>query len=484
MPNVIDQLFREQNRTAEIISQTVYQNTPYIDLIPRGNYPANLGNSIKYQQFENNRIQRELINFSNVAATTYGSNSSTCTFTGPELGNGLTQKTLQLVGFFMSSKWFCAKDFNTAFQFQNQWRNIVENFADNTRWVLETHGRNESHRITGEKIVLDGSITRNSDDTTSKDAFPTSGGNPIVPTSRLSQPHLNAFYQEIISRGGGQPDARWGLQNGQPQLLLITGAETSDDVLRNVPSQRTDINYGEPDALLKPLGVSCAFRGFYHMIDPYPSRYYIGEATKSITQITRSGSTATATATSHGYSTGDKVFISGATSSSSNVNGEAYNGAKTITVTDANTFTFTVQGEPDSPATGTLVARKLGSTTGSDHAYVEVSPFEVTSTTLGSKTVYSQIYQDAPFEASLIWSKKAMKFLIPPLPPQTPGGPHKLSSYVGDFKMVKDKSNDDPYGLQHRYISYFEMASQIWRNEFAYKLLHLRCPTPAAIACD
>jgi hypothetical protein len=67
--------------------------------------------------------------------------------------------------------------------------------------------------------------------------------------------------------------------------------------------------------------------------------------------ITRSTTTATVTSTAHGYTTGDKVNIRGAAQSE-------YNGDFTITVTGADTFTYTVSGSPATPATGTIFANK------------------------------------------------------------------------------------------------------------------------------
>lgn len=65
--------------------------------------------------------------------------------------------------------------------------------------------------------------------------------------------------------------------------------------------------------------------------------------------ITRSGSTATVTHTGHGLATNDKVAIEGA-------NQQEYNGVYQITVSDANTYTYTVSGTPTSPATGTIIS--------------------------------------------------------------------------------------------------------------------------------
>jgi hypothetical protein len=72
---------------------------------------------------------------------------------------------------------------------------------------------------------------------------------------------------------------------------------------------------------------------------------------KTISSLTRSTTTATATSTAHGYTTGNKVNIREAAQSE-------YNGDFVITVTDANTFTYTVSGSPATPATGTILANK------------------------------------------------------------------------------------------------------------------------------
>lgn len=74
---------------------------------------------------------------------------------------------------------------------------------------------------------------------------------------------------------------------------------------------------------------------------PYPSE-------ESCT-ITRSGAVATVSHTAHGMDTGDIAWIEGADQSE-------YNGRKTITVTDANTYTFAVTGTPTTPATGTIIS--------------------------------------------------------------------------------------------------------------------------------
>ena len=72
-----------------------------------------------------------------------------------------------------------------------------------------------------------------------------------------------------------------------------------------------------------------------------------------MTSITRSGYTATVTQTSHPFAVGDEAFLQGAEQI-------AYNGLQTVlTVPTANTYTFTVNGLPTTPATGTLTAAAI-----------------------------------------------------------------------------------------------------------------------------
>lgn len=69
--------------------------------------------------------------------------------------------------------------------------------------------------------------------------------------------------------------------------------------------------------------------------------------TGSVQSITRSSTTATAIAPAHGLQNSSSVDIAGADQTD-------YNVTATITVVDADTFTFTVSNSPVTPATGNL----------------------------------------------------------------------------------------------------------------------------------
>jgi hypothetical protein len=87
---------------------------------------------------------------------------------------------------------------------------------------------------------------------------------------------------------------------------------------------------------------------YYRYQDTREFNVYGRCSTQSVTSITRSGSTATATVANHGVNAnGSHVTIAGATQS-------AYNGTYWAHYATNGSFTFTVVGTPATPATGTI----------------------------------------------------------------------------------------------------------------------------------
>jgi hypothetical protein len=79
-------------------------------------------------------------------------------------------------------------------------------------------------------------------------------------------------------------------------------------------------------------------------------------ATKNVTSMTRSGSTVTVTSNAHSLTTGTSIQVTGASPT-------AYNGTFQITVTGANTFTYTVGSSGNDTASGNIVLTASISTT-------------------------------------------------------------------------------------------------------------------------
>lgn len=85
--------------------------------------------------------------------------------------------------------------------------------------------------------------------------------------------------------------------------------------------------------------------------------YADGSATIKDVTLSRSANTVTAvSATAHGFSNGETLSIGG----SAGANEEGYIGSFKIVVVNPTTFTYTVITTPASPATGSITARKIG----------------------------------------------------------------------------------------------------------------------------
>ena len=118
---------------------------------------------------------------------------------------------------------------------------------------------------------------------------------------------------------------------------------------------------------------------------PYEETVYFFDpnaAAQAVTSVTRSGSTVTVTTTEdHGYATGQTVTIAGATQTK-------YNGTWEITVTGADTFTYTITTTPATPATGTITAKLADVSTAKSVWYHKRSGDFTTSDAVGVLTIY------------------------------------------------------------------------------------------------
>jgi len=115
--------------------------------------------------------------------------------------------------------------------------------------------------------------------------------------------------------------------------------------------------------------------------------------------ITRVDTTATVSHTAHGLITGNKVEIKGA-------NQMPYNGIKTIAVTGVDSYTYTVSGSPDTPATGSIKSTAVildGDT--NINGIVEDTAFNYTNpqpvSGVARKGSSSPLYRSAPISGTI-----------------------------------------------------------------------------------
>jgi hypothetical protein len=123
---------------------------------------------------------------------------------------------------------------------------------------------------------------------------------------------------------------------------------------------------------------------------------------QSVTSITRSGYTATVTQTAHPFAIGDEAFIDGA-------NEIAYNGLQTVqTVPTADTYTFTVQGLPTTPATGTITAAAVsGQPVEIPRSVITTSAYEAIQLKNMPNAQFTNVYYNPtfPFGTIILWPR-------------------------------------------------------------------------------
>lgn len=146
------------------------------------------------------------------------------------------------------------------------------------------------------------------------------------------------------------------LEKPPVQSVVITYVDTNGDTQTwSSAEYRTDLPSDFHKARIEPA-YGYSYPQVRDVINSFTIRQVCGYtgASKSISSITRSSQTATVTtAAAHGYTTGQRVAVSG-------VDQAEYNGTFEITVTGAAAFTYTVSGTPTTPATGAIVVASCG----------------------------------------------------------------------------------------------------------------------------
>jgi len=100
-------------------------------------------------------------------------------------------------------------------------------------------------------------------------------GSTATTIGNLDYTSLKKLYLSMI-RDGASTNAM-GRENGAPLFLLVTSAETSENLVwqysRNSNSTAQDLRYAKPSELLAPLGIERSYFGFYHAIDMHLPRF-------------------------------------------------------------------------------------------------------------------------------------------------------------------------------------------------------------------
>lgn len=271
-------LVEEAGRISADIYRRTIDTSVWLKLVKQEAWPDEMGDTISVLTYE-----RTLPGSANTWSPVNSESGST-KYAIPDATTVPVAQTIRTFGLShtaIESDPIVVNDVRMSFKFKEQLRNIYENLVENVSWLWKTRYRDQFTTLAGHKIVayMDGYGNL----VESASAMPTvvNGAN-FAPSliSRLTQGILNRIYLQLIRDGGGTNPM--GRDNGKPVFALITSAETSENLMRQADINQTDAflyNSGRVSELLAPLGVERAFRGFYHIIDPFPRRWSLSGST-------------------------------------------------------------------------------------------------------------------------------------------------------------------------------------------------------------
>lgn len=161
----------------------------------------------------------------------------------------------------------CFRDARRAYDYEEQVKNIQENFAAEIVDVWEDRDKLAFFTNAGHKLVFNNSLTENTNSAT----MPAN-----QPTKQINQNLLDDLYQQLIQDGAGEES--YAMSNGAPAIPAIMSMEASRTIIKGSDSVREDFRYadmgeGGNATLLKAWGIDKAYGGFMHVIDNKMPRY-------------------------------------------------------------------------------------------------------------------------------------------------------------------------------------------------------------------
>lgn len=193
----------------------------------------------------------------------------------------------------IQSPWFSVQDFRTAANIKKQWAAMLKALTNVTKWTWERRHQEEYERVCGRLIacktsstLLSSTVHDKSDNAVSftgynlTDLDLDSTGDALIPNAYISNKITDMAYDflQLMSPA----DEAYGSVDGAPIWCLVLSGDASY-ALKKESGIADDVRQSTMvDQLIKPLGVSTSFRGFYHMTRPDMPRFTVsnGELTR------------------------------------------------------------------------------------------------------------------------------------------------------------------------------------------------------------
>lgn len=262
-PAIIDYLQRETGRFGDDIYKRMFATSPWLTLIQRDTWPDELGEVISNLTYERQAPTDAEPTWTETAIVD-GAEGGLCLPAATKLKFGSTSRTYRLARRILEGPDICVENIRSSFQLRKQLDSAFDSIANYARTEWEIRDRHEYFRGCKHKVVVKAASLAST--STQAATYPAETAGAL-----LTQGMLNKWKMKLIRDGAAQ--SAMGKADGAPILTLICSAETSEFLLRLDDDDRDDLRHGKPSELLAGIGVERAYRGFFHVIDPYPRRF-------------------------------------------------------------------------------------------------------------------------------------------------------------------------------------------------------------------
>lgn len=265
--DVNDQLQDEAGRIGNMVSAKLLAKSPWNRLMSQSQaaFPEAMGETINTLLYERTKIP-DVTNAAWSDVSLNDGTGSTCNPTPQTMEFARTLKSYNLQQAAVQSPSLCVNDIRYGWKFEQQLAEQYRILEMNTRWFWENRYRDEYLRLAGNHLVLDTFDSNNVASTGSDQDFPA-----VEPITPLQQGFLDAYYMQLVR---DSVEGTYGTVDGQDQLLLISSPETINNLKKQNSDIRQDLRFSsDVNELLKPLGASWAYMGYFYLADIETPRY-------------------------------------------------------------------------------------------------------------------------------------------------------------------------------------------------------------------
>ena len=262
-------LARESNRISGDIARRGRISSPWYTMLEKDFFPDEMGFTISKVVYQRTIPTNGA--WTTVAASTGTANpSAACDPTAATLSSRQLVKTASLAEYVVDSDPICITDARTGYRFQEQIREIKNNFERNVVDLWEDRNRDQYIEALPDanKLVFAGGALVGG----AGGDFDTSA----PPDSQIHQDALDYVRWKMIHDGAGE-DGAYGQIDGTPVFTVFMSSEQQRALIKGNTEIRQDYRLADPKALLKPFGVKRVYGGFYHIIDDKAPRWNFDE---------------------------------------------------------------------------------------------------------------------------------------------------------------------------------------------------------------